>query len=91
MTVRIVPVSDVRQNITTLLRELETAGEPCFITLYSRPKAVLMSFNDYNAMLARFEDLEDVLSMRQVKAEPARPYEEFLAEYRAEQSVRTED
>lgn len=91
MAVRIVPVSDVRQNITTLLREMETAGEPCFITLYSRPKAVLMSFEDYNTLLARLEDLEDILSMQQARAEPARPYEEFLAEYRAEQSVYAED
>ena len=51
MTVQIVPVSDVRQQLKGILSHLETSGEPYFITQYSRPKAVLVRYQDYGALV----------------------------------------
>lgn len=51
MTVKIVPISEVRQNLKDILATLETTGEPYFITQYSRPKAVLVRYEDYNALV----------------------------------------
>ncbi len=51
MTVKIVPISEVRQKLKDILATLEATGEPYFITQYSRPKAVLVRYEDYNALV----------------------------------------
>lgn len=51
MTVKIIPVSEVRQKIKDILAALEATGEPYFITQYSRPRAVLVRYEDYNALV----------------------------------------
>jgi len=53
MAVKIIPVSEVRQNLKDILATLEATGEPYFITHYSRPKAVLVRYEDYNALVDR--------------------------------------
>ena len=84
MAVKIMPISDVRRKITEVVESVATNGEPLYITHYSRPRAVLVGYEDYEALLAQLEDLEDLLSIQQGREEPSRPYEEFLAEMRAE-------
>jgi len=51
MSVKIIPVSEVRQKLKDILATLEATGEPYFITQYSRPKAVLVRYEDYNALV----------------------------------------
>ncbi|MFQ5854585.1 MAG: type II toxin-antitoxin system prevent-host-death family antitoxin [Anaerolineae bacterium] len=51
MTVKIISVSEVRQKLKDVLFTLEATGEPYFITQYSRPKAVLVRYEDYNALV----------------------------------------
>ena len=51
MTIRIVPISAVRQKLRDILATLEATGEPYCITQYSRPKAVLVRYADYNALV----------------------------------------
>jgi prevent-host-death family protein len=51
VTIKIIPVSDVRQKLKEILTGLEASGEPYFITQYSRPKAVLVRYEDYNALV----------------------------------------
>jgi prevent-host-death family protein len=51
MTVKIIPVSEMRQKLKDILAALEVTGEPYFITQYSRPKAVLVRYDDYNALV----------------------------------------
>jgi len=51
MAVKIIPISEVRQKLKDILATLEATGEPYFITQYSRPKAVLVRYEDYNALV----------------------------------------
>jgi prevent-host-death family protein len=51
MTVKIIPISEVRQKLKDILVTLEATGEPYFITQYSRPKAVLVRYEDYNSLV----------------------------------------
>lgn len=51
MAVKIIPISEMRQNFKEVLDTLEATGEPYFITQYSRPKAVLVRYEDYNALV----------------------------------------
>ena len=50
MAVKIISISELRQRLKDLLATLDTTGEPYFITQYSRPKAVLVRYDDYNAL-----------------------------------------
>lgn len=56
MAVRIIPVSEMRQKLKDILSALEATGEPYFITQYSRPKAVLVRYEDYNALIEQVEE-----------------------------------
>jgi prevent-host-death family protein len=51
MVVKIIPTSELRQKLKDILTTLEATGEPYFITQYSRPKAVLVRYEDYNALI----------------------------------------
>ena len=55
MAVKIVPISEVRQNFKRILSLLESTGDPYFITQYSRPKAVLVRYEDYNNLVEQAE------------------------------------
>jgi len=83
MTRKILPVREVRQNISRLLDEAAN-GEPVMITRHGRPAGYLIGYEALNRLLDRLEDLEDIYWMRQGLAEyeagEGRPFEEFVAE-----------
>jgi len=58
MAVNIVPISDVRRNISQLVEIVNATGQPFYITHYSRPRAVLVDYEKYEALLAKIENLE---------------------------------
>lgn len=83
MTTKIMPVREVRQNISRLLDEVKDS-EPVVITRHGRPAGYLIGYEALNQLLDRLEDLEDLFWMQQGMAEyeagEGRPLEEFLAE-----------
>ena len=56
MAVKIIPISEMRQKLKEVFAKLEATGEPYFITQYSRPKAVLVRYEDYNALVEQAEE-----------------------------------
>ncbi len=56
MAVKIIPISEMRQKLKDVIATLEATGEPYFITQYSRPKAVLVRYEDYNALIEQAEE-----------------------------------
>ncbi len=55
MAVKIIPISEMRQKLKDVIATLEATGEPYFITQYSHPKAVLVRYEDYNALIEQAE------------------------------------
>ncbi|MGQ9626126.1 MAG: hypothetical protein ACUVV0_04375 [Anaerolineae bacterium] len=53
------------------------------ITLTTDQEVVIVPLATYNALLAKLEDLEDIKDMLEALKEPARPFEEYLAELEA--------
>jgi len=51
MTVKTIPISEVRQKLSDILATLEKKGEPYVITQHRRPKAVLVRYEDYTALV----------------------------------------
>ncbi len=66
---QIEPVTSMQRDHKGLLEKL-TNG-PVFLTLYSKPTAVLLSASDYEKLLERLEYLEDLADILQGKLDVA--------------------
>ena len=70
MSTRIVTVSDLKTKLGALMAELEEKGVPLFVTQHGKPKAVLVRYDEYEALLSKLEDIEDVLVMKEALSSP---------------------
>jgi len=70
MTTRIVTVSELKVNLGALMAELEERGVPLYVTQHGKPKAVLARYDEYEALIQKIEDMEDLLAMQESLAAP---------------------
>ena len=70
MPTRIVTVSELKVRMSALMTELEKRGVPLYITQHGKPKAVLVRYDEYEAILKKLEDLEDLLAMKDSLSAP---------------------
>ena len=70
MTTRIITVSELKTKLGALMSELEEQGIPMFVTQHGKPKAVLTRFDEYEALMQKLEDFEDLLAMNESLAAP---------------------
>jgi len=70
MSTRIVTVSELKVKLGALMAELERQGIPLYITQYGKPKAVLARYDEYETLLKKVEDLEDMLAMKESLSAP---------------------
>jgi len=94
ITTKVMPVRDVRQQMSRLLDEAEANGELVMITRYGRPAGYLIGYEALNRLLQRLEDLEDMRAMREAEAEwragGGQPFAETLAEIEAAEEAATQ-
>ncbi len=70
MPTRIVTVSELKVKLATLIDELEEQGIPLYITQYGKPKAVLARYDEYEALVKKVEELEDIIAMKESLSTP---------------------
>jgi prevent-host-death family protein len=70
MTTRIVTVSELKTKLSALMSELNEKGVPLYVTQHGKPKAVLASYDEYEALTKKLEDLEDLLAMMESLTAP---------------------
>ena len=70
MPTRIVTVSELKVRLGALMAELERQGVPLYVTQHGKPKAVLARYDEYEALLQKLEDMEDLLAMQESLAAP---------------------
>ena len=70
MTIRIVTVSELKANLASIVAQLEAEATPLYLTQHGKPKAVLVKYEEYEALVQKAEDLEDALAMQQALASP---------------------
>lgn len=80
MMTKIMPISDLRRQASHVVRLVQDGGSVVYITQHGRPAAVLVDYEQYEAMLAQLEDLADLMALEAAVDEPARDYASFLAE-----------
>lgn len=79
MATKIIPVGDLRRKTRDVVNAVRD-GQVVYVTQHGRPAVVLMDYVGYEALIAQLEDLSDLVSLESAADEPARPYDEFLAE-----------
>jgi prevent-host-death family protein len=87
--IKTIGIADVRPKLTQLVDEVSRGGQPYTIISGSRAKAVLMGVNEYNALIERLEDLEDIAEMNQAvrNPEPVISWEEHSQKLKKTDSV----
>lgn len=80
MMTKIMPISDLRRQASQIVRLVQEGDSVVYITQHGRPAAVLVDYEQYEAMLAQLEDLADLMALEAAVDEPARDYVSFLAE-----------
>ncbi len=54
------PISEFRENASTLVAQVRENHRPLIITQYGKSTAVLMSAEDYQALLNKIQTLSDI-------------------------------
>ena len=75
---RIMNVTRARQQFTNVVRTLDE--EPVYLTVRGEPKAVLVRYDVFEALLEKIEDLEDSLTVLERRGGPTRDLDEIIAE-----------
>ena len=70
MATKIVTVSELKANLARVVAQLEARGVPVYVTQHGKPKAVLVKYEEYEALLEKLDDLEDALAMQQALSSP---------------------
>ena len=70
MATKIVTVSELKANLASVMAQLSADAAPIYVTQHGKPNAVLMSYEEYEALREKLEDLEDALAMQQALASP---------------------
>jgi prevent-host-death family protein len=71
MVARIITVTELKTRLGSLISELKQQGMPIYITQHGKPMAVFASYEEYEALLQRIEDLEDLLAMKESLQAPS--------------------
>ena len=53
MSTRIMPVSDLRRNVSQIIKEIQQRNNAIYITQHGRPRAVLIGYEHYEQLLAQ--------------------------------------
>ncbi len=70
MATKIVNVSELKTKLASLLIQLEADGVSLYVTQHGKPKAVLVKYEEYEALLKKVEDLEDFVAMHLALSSP---------------------
>jgi prevent-host-death family protein len=61
-------VTDLRENSIALLEQIKKSG-PTFIFQHSKPKAVMLSIEEYSNMMEMLEDYFDAIKAKELEEE----------------------
>jgi prevent-host-death family protein len=77
----IIPISELRQDATSVLKRTATTGNPVFVTQHGKASAVVMSAAAYERAQNEFGILKMLLQgRREIEAGVGRTLEEVMAE-----------
>ena len=72
MSVKIMPVSDLRRKVSQTIKQVQQKGDAVYITQHGRPQAVLLGYDHYENLLEqtkRQAELAEEADLARVRAE----------------------
>lgn len=75
---RIMGVTRARREFTAIVNRADEHREPVYLVNFNEPRAVLIGYQTWEGLMARLEDLEDLVSIYQGRTEPTRPLADVL-------------
>ncbi len=57
MSTNIIPISDLRRQASKIINTLREGSEVAYITQHGRPTAVLVDYDQYEALIAQLKEL----------------------------------
>lgn len=79
MSVRIVPISDLRRKVRRMLEILQEEGDDIYITHYGRPVAVMVDYERYANLLTHLEELTQHLGEKANASGPLADHTAYLS------------
>lgn len=76
----ILSVSDFRKNAATVLEEVGAGNGPFYLFSRSKPKAVLLDFDDFSKLQEAYEDISDmreIIAISKKDIKKGIPWEDF--------------
>ena len=70
MTIKILTISELKTKLAGVVAHLDAGGVPVYVTQHGKPKAVVVRYEEYEALLEKLDDLEDALAMREATSSP---------------------
>ena len=80
MRAETIDATQARARLGDLLARARYGGWRFVIQQRGDPAAVVMGYEDYEALMQLLEDLEDIRDMLESESEPIRPLREYIAE-----------
>jgi prevent-host-death family protein len=71
---KIVPVSDLRRKTRGMIAAAREGEDAVYATQHGRPVVVIVSYEQYERLMARLEACAERAAFRGTVAEPSRPY-----------------
>ena len=59
MTTKIMPISDLRKNTSSVIRSLKNSDDVVYITQHGRPTAVLIEYEAYEELIADKQKVDE--------------------------------
>ena len=63
MSTNIIPISDLRRQASRVVNTLREGNDVFYITQHGRPAAVLLSYDQYEALITQLEELKQNQSL----------------------------
>ena len=76
MATKIVTVTELKAKLAGVMTQLAAGGVPVYVTQHGKPKAVLVGYEEYEALLEKLDDLEGIQA-HSSQAEEAVSLEEY--------------
>ena len=70
MATKIMTISELKNKLAGVVAHLGAGGVPVYVTQHGKPKAVVLRYEEYEALLEKLDDLEDALAMREATSSP---------------------
>jgi len=59
MAIKIIPSTEVRDHMASVIKQISKEGDACFITQYGKAEAVMISVDRFNELMSLLEDVLD--------------------------------